>query len=92
MRKRTRWEIRGYRSTHLIYQTNLPIGTLSEREMVCLLQRLACKHLSFEDIAASSMRRRSKRYSQALEPRIEASAERFVIEVGHNPYFVASAK
>ena len=60
MPPRTRWVIQGYKSTQKVCETDLPLGSLSENEMVILLQRLACRHLSEDEIVEASLRKSSK--------------------------------
>ena len=79
------WLVRGYRSLEKIYEVELPLGCLSEREMVGLLQRLCCKHLSADEIVAATMRKNSNKYAEHLEPNKEAKANNFSISVGLNP-------
>jgi hypothetical protein len=84
----------GYKSTQKIYETDLPIGSLSESEMVVLLQRLTCRHLSEDEIVEASLRKSSKRHNPIpLEIEKESTAERFSMSVGRNPYYyIASAQ
>jgi hypothetical protein len=94
LRPRTRWVIQGYKSTQKTYETELPLGSLTEGEMVVLLQRLACRHLSEDDIVDASVRKSSKRHNPVpLEIDKESTAERFSMSVGHNPhYYIASSQ
>src|SRR5258707_373918 len=50
------WEIEGYESTRLIFSKNVPLGFLSEREMIALLQRLVSRHLEPNEVVAASLR------------------------------------
>ncbi len=62
------WRVDGYDSTRLMFEKVLPLGYLSEGEMISLLQRLASKHLDEAEIVAASLRRNSKGYAPLLEP------------------------
>ncbi len=84
------WLIRGYRGLEKFYERSLPIGSMSESEIVQLLQRLACKHLEFDEIVNASARKNAEYYAPHLEQEKEASADHFSISVGHNPWYVAS--
>jgi hypothetical protein len=86
--------VQGFKSTHKTFEADLPLGSLSEREMVVLLQRLACRHLSEEEIVDASVRKSSVRHNPIpLEIEREATAERFSMSIGHNPYYyIASAQ
>lgn len=92
MEPRTQWLIQGYKSTQKIYETELPLGSLSEAEMIVLLQRLACRHLSEDEIVDVSVRKSSKRHSPIpLAIERESTREGFSMSIGHNPfYYIAS--
>ena len=88
MQPRTRWLIQGYKSTQKIYETDLPLASLSESEMIVLLQRLACRHLSEDEIVDASVRKSAKRHNPIpLTIERESTRERFSMSIGHNPYY-----
>lgn len=85
------WKIEGYDSTRLLFQNVLPLGYLSEGQMMSLLQRLASKHLTEDEIVAASQRPNSKGYAPLLEPHTDHDpSSRYTISVGVNPYYLAS--
>jgi hypothetical protein len=84
------WLIRGYRGLEKVFERKLPLGFLSETEMIQLLQRLYCKHLDIDEIINASLRKNAKDYASFLEHDKEAKADRFSISVGHNPWYIAS--
>jgi hypothetical protein len=86
---RKRWLIEGRRGLDPIFEDELPIGSLSEPGMVTLLQRLCCRHLTYDEIVSASVRRNSSRYAPHLEFEKETTRERFTVSVGHNPWFSA---
>ena len=73
-----------------MYERTLPLGYLSESEMIQLLQRLSCKHLDLDEIVNASLRKNAKHYASNLEHDKETTAQHFSISVGHNPWYVAS--
>jgi hypothetical protein len=87
------WKIVGYDSTQKIFEKTLPLSSLSEDQMTQLLQRLAARTLTADEIVRASLRPNSKEYAPLLEPHTQARsspAERFVIAVGDNPHYAAS--
>lgn len=84
------WKIEGYNGSQQLFMKELPLNSLSEGQMVSLLQRLVSKHLNEDEIVAASLRRNSKKYAPHLEPLIDRRAKgRYTITVGQNPYYVA---
>jgi hypothetical protein len=59
MTKEARWKIHGYESTTLVFNKELP-GGYSVSEIKTLLQRLACRDLTVEEIFNASSRRARK--------------------------------
>lgn len=82
---RTHWVIRKFESLKLLDEWRLP-GNISHREMEELLKRLASRHLTDEEVIYSSLRSNSRDKIDLLE-RIGNDPE---IQVGQNPYYVAS--
>ncbi len=87
------WRIEGYDSCVTVFQKTLPFGKLSEAQMVALLQRLAAKHLSDNEIVAASLRPNASGYAPLLDHRVASratGAARYMISIGTNPHYVAS--
>jgi hypothetical protein len=86
------WKISGYEGTRKLFETVLPLGSLSEREVTALLQRLAATALTPEEIVNASLRRTAKSYAALLEPQQERRQHggRFLISVGVANNYVAS--
>jgi hypothetical protein len=59
MMAKARWKLEGYKSTELVFQKELP-GGYTHNEIKTLLQRLACRDLTPEEIFNSSTRRAKK--------------------------------
>ncbi len=84
------WKIEGYDGTKQLFTKELPLGSLSEGQMISLLQRLVSKHLNEDEIVAASLRRNSKIKASHLEPHVDSRAKgRYTITVGQNPFYVA---
>jgi hypothetical protein len=62
------WKIRGYKSTELVFDKTWP-GGYTNSEIKTLLQRLACRDLTPDEIFNSSSRRARK--DGFLEPRVD---------------------
>ena len=84
------WKIEGYDGTDKTFEKLLPIGSLTERGVVVLLQRLSARHLDEDEIISSSLRPNAKGYTSHLEYQDGRGGRRSTISVGGNPYYVAS--
>ena len=65
------WKIACYDGAEQTFETFLPAGSLSENQIVTLLQRLAAMHLNEDEIVSSSLRRNAPGYRPLLEPQRE---------------------
>jgi hypothetical protein len=83
------WRIEGFDSTERIYERTLDIR-ISDKQMIGLLQRLVCRHLSEDEIVGSSLRRNQTGYLAHLETRTDFALGRHYIMAGDNPHYVAS--
>ena len=54
--KKPRWKIQGIHSTTVVFKGELP-GGYSNGEITTILQRLACRHLTDEEIISASLRK-----------------------------------
>jgi hypothetical protein len=68
----------------------LPLGNLTEKDIVRLLQRLACKGLDPEDIIAGSLPKNAKGYHPVFDPQIGQGGVRRTITVGHGKHYTAT--
>ena len=69
-----------------IYLAEVKLGTLTEKGIVRMLQRLVASHLTPAEIIAASLPQNATGYRPLLEPKITASE----IRVGIMPYYVAT--
>jgi hypothetical protein len=53
---KSRWKIQGIQSTTVVFKAELP-GGYSNGEIATILQRLACRHLTDEEIISASLRK-----------------------------------
>jgi len=63
------WKIRGYDGDKQVFEQSIPAGSLTDQEMIALLQRLASRHLSDGDVIASSLKKNASGYAPLLEVR-----------------------
>jgi hypothetical protein len=82
------WKIEGWDSTRRIFELRAP-GNLEPREVTRMLQRLACRDLSPQEIVSSSLRRNHKERANFLDPICRNGG---TIHVGNNPYYVATKR
>jgi hypothetical protein len=61
------WKIRGYDGLTLVYERAIPTAALSVAAIKVLLQRLACRHLTDDEVVSSSLRMNADGYSPHLE-------------------------
>jgi len=83
------WLIEGYERFDRFFQTRLP-GHVTEEEIVTIIQRLACKHLTDAEIVSASLRKRKR--TSLLEPLIGRPPQglRTVISISHGTEYRAS--
>lgn len=82
------WLIQGYDGLEAIFEMEVSIA-LSEREIRSLLQHLAARHLTPQEIVAASLRSRMNGYVSLLEVSRE-NRTRVILSCGQNPHYVAS--
>jgi len=63
------WKIRGYEDERQVFEQAIPAGSLTDQEMVALLQRLASRHLSDGEVIASSLNKNTRGHAPYLEVR-----------------------
>ena len=86
------WWIRGYDSMNIIFERSLPLGLLTEKELVRLLQRLVSRHLDEDEVVAASLRRNAKGYAHLLEAHVDRRTPQTTIMVGENPHYVGTIR
>ena len=83
------WKITGFESSVSVCDHKLPVDSLLEAEVLTLLQRLASRHLTPEEVVAASLRTGTPGYSNLLEP-VPAHGGKYAISVGNLCRYTAS--
>jgi hypothetical protein len=83
------WVITGHESTASAYQHRIPENSMTEAEVIALLQRLASRHLDIEEVISSSLRTDAPRYSKLLEP-VVSRGGKYVIAIGNHFHYTAA--
>lgn len=84
------WKIAGYDGEKQTFEKILPAGSLSESQVILLLQRLAAKHLDDEEIVSASLRSKAPGYRSLLEPQRGRGGRRPTISVEAGRTYVAA--
>jgi hypothetical protein len=61
------WKIRGFDAATLTFEASIPEGSLSEKEVVTMLQRLAARHLTDGEVVSGSLRHGMAGYRHDFE-------------------------
>ena len=83
------WVITEYDGLEGTFQNQFPGGYWSDHEMVSLLQRLASRYLTPNEIISASMRRNRKQRNGLLDVRRETGPGKYILSVGENPHWTA---
>ena len=82
------WRIIGYESESRVFETHIPVGCLSERQLKELLKALTAKAgLSLDEIVGAYVRKNTRRSNDLLLVQKEKHHQEYMC--GDNPYFVA---
>jgi hypothetical protein len=81
------WQVTGYKSDKKLWSKTVS-GRLSDAQMLALLQRLVCMHLSEDEIISSSLQSNDPKRTAHLD-RVGGGAP---LCVGSNPYYTAVKK
>ena len=88
--KKTYWRIVGYDSTKKIFESEIPIGFFTDKQMRNVLRVLTAKAgLTYDEILDSYVGRNTKRYRSLLEVQVPTNPP-FSLMCGSNPHFVAT--
>ena len=83
------WKITGYLGDKSIYERVVRKGALSQKAMVALLQRLASRHLSEDEVVSSSLKKDDRDYCSALEIRSNYGGRDALMTTGSGHYYTA---
>jgi hypothetical protein len=81
------WRITGYLGDKSIYERAVRKGALSQKAMIALLQRLASRHLSEDEVVSSSLKKDDRDYCSALE--IRSGGRDALMTTGSGHYYTA---
>ena len=83
------WKITGYDGAREIYSGEVP-GILTDEEVGRILQRLAARHLSDQEVVAASLRKNFVGYAPLLECTFDrAGPKGNIVTCGSNPHYIA---
>jgi len=85
--KKHAWRIEGFDGTELIFEKDVPLHLLSDRQIEEVLRRLVSRHLSENDVIGASLNRKTKR-TPFLDVRRSAQPP-IMISCGENPHYIA---
>ncbi len=85
------WKIVGYYGADKTFEKVIPEDSLSEGEIVVILQRLLARYLDEDEVVLSSLRPTTPNYASHLEFQIGRDSHH-TIRVGSNPHYVASIR
>ena len=84
------WKITGYDGDRLLYEQKIPLGTMSEPKMTTLLQRLAARHLDFDEVIDSSLRKSAEGRPNHFEVREISGRKRGLETLGTGHHYTAT--
>ena len=84
------WRVVGYDSSTKLFETEVPLGFFTDKQMSAVLRVLVARAgLTEEEILDSHAKKNTKRYRSLLEVQVQAKPI-FCLMCGTNPHFVAS--
>lgn len=84
------WKICGYDGAREVFQRAVPEGALSESEVIILLQRLASRHLTDDDVVSSSLRKNADDYAVHLEVQRSRGGKYVLMTTGSGHHYIAT--
>jgi hypothetical protein len=86
------WHVEGYNSTELIFDERFPTGQMTVEQVKRLLQALASRHLTDNEIVGAYATRKTHIANRLLDVHKDQQHEkrRTVFMCGDNPYYVAT--
>lgn len=87
MKEKHVWRIEGFDGTGLIFETEVPLHLLSDRQVEEVLRRLVSRHLSENEVVGASMNRKAER-TRLLDVRRSAQPP-IMISCGENRHYIA---
>ncbi|MCA9131029.1 MAG: hypothetical protein KDB22_28290 [Planctomycetales bacterium] len=87
MKEKHVWRIEGFDGTELIFEREVPLHLLSDRQMEEVLRRLVSRYLSESEIVGASLNQKAERTS-FLDVR-RSMQPPHLISCGENPHYIA---
>ena len=84
------WKITGYDGGGFLYERKIPLGTIDKPKMTTLLQRLAARHLDFDEVIDSSLRKSAEGRPSHFEVREISGRKRGLETLGTDHYYTAT--
>ena len=84
------WKITGYEGLQRLYERQIPLGSMSESKMTTLLQRLAARHLDFDEVIDSSLRKSAEGRPNHFEVREISGRKRGLETLGTGHHYIAT--
>lgn len=86
------WKIRGFSGQQLTFEREIPEGSLSEPEVITLLQRLQARHLTEGEIVSASLRKGSAAYRHDFEIQRNQSGKYILMTNGSGVHYTATVE
>ncbi|MBR1158112.1 hypothetical protein [Bradyrhizobium elkanii] len=86
------WVIRGYDGSEQTFERTIQEGLLSEVEMKVVLQRLACRHLSDDEVVSASLRKNAAGFRADLEIKQSHGGRFTLMTTGSGSHYTAPWK
>ena len=83
------WKIRGYDGNRQVFERAIPLGSLSDAQVTMLLQRLASRHLTDEEVVSASLRRNAVGYAPHLEVQKNPGGKYAIMTTGSGHHYAA---
>jgi hypothetical protein len=84
------WKITGYDGASTVYERSVPESALTEAEVVTLLQRLAARHLSDDEVFLSSLRSDTKGFTPHLQISRNSGGKPALMTTGSGHHYTAT--
>jgi hypothetical protein len=84
------WKITGYEGARTAYERMVPESALNEAEVITLLQRLAARHLSDDEVFSSSLRSNTNGFTPHLQIGRNSGEKPALMTTGSGHHYTAT--
>lgn len=84
------WKITGYDASRTAYERMVPESALNEGEVIALLQRLAARHLSDDEVFSSSLRSNTNGFAPHLQVGRNSGEKPALMTAGSSHHYTAT--